>query len=374
MQQIAWKNFISQERIKDVLGSAFESGALGHAYFFCGASGTGKFAAAVELAMALLCTSSDQRPCYTCPSCRKILNFSHPDLHILMPLALQKEHRSSDGKLNDEGWDFASSTVKQRIADPYRKIEYSGIPTIPVEWMREINHAVMRGPLESKMNIAILDGVDYMSKESANAMLKTLEEPPAGTVMLLISDRIHSVLPTILSRCQILRFSFIPPEVIRQQIASRFSVDPNDSRMEEIIYTGSLGQSIAMFENPVEEVSKDAAEFWRLCVEQNWSLLARTIDRLSALDNFGIYEKLFSQIIRLIRNSFLKNFSGTENYIMGNRSQLIELKMCKTPEQIEGLVELCEKAIGQIRVRANISLVLVNFGIAVMEIFNGEKQ
>jgi len=174
MAQIKWKQFAGQERIKDVLGAAYEHNTLGHAYLFCGEAGTGKFAAALELGMALLCKSEHVHPCYECEACRKVLHYTHPDFHVIMPVSLQKEHKSDSSKLTDEGWKYISGAIGARIANPYFPREFSTLPSIPVEWMRELNHAVLRGALEGGKNVAILDGVDTMNKESANSMLKTL--------------------------------------------------------------------------------------------------------------------------------------------------------------------------------------------------------
>ena len=374
MPELQWRSFVGQERIKEVLGSAFENETLGHAYLLCGEVGTGTFAAAVELAMALLCGSEGARPCYSCQSCQKVQHYAHPDLHVIMPVPLQKEHKASDGKLSEEGWKFLSGCVEKRIANPYYPQNHDDMPTMPVEWIREVNHAIKRGALEGGRNIAILDGVDMMQKEAANAMLKTLEEPPPGTVMVLLTDRLHSVLPTIVSRCQILRFACLYPEIIKAEIAARFNTDNNDPRLEKVAYSGSLGQSIFLWENPLSEVAESAADFWNVCCGKDWLAVATHIDTLSRLDNYGAHEKLFEQIIHLVRNAFFDKIAGTENYIMGDRSLPLELKGVHTPDQAEAYVEFCEKAIGQIRARANISLVLINFAISVMEQLHGKKQ
>jgi DNA polymerase III subunit delta' len=371
---LQWKQLIGQERIKEVLSSAFVNKTLGHAYIFCGDAGTGKFAAAFELGMALLCKSSDNKPCFTCDSCSRMLKYGHPDFHVIMPVALEKEHRSSESKLTDEGWKFIGESVLERIKNPYNLRTFSAIPSIPLDWVKEVSHAITRGALEGERNVAILDGVDYMSKESANAMLKTLEEPPAGTVMLLIAERVHAVLPTIISRCQILRFSYLSPELISDQLSKRYNLTSDDQRIQDVAYTGSLGQSIYLFDNPQESISKDAAEFWTLCLRQDWIQLSEMIDRLGRLDDFGIYEKFFIETMHLIRNAFFNKLRGTENYIMGNRSLEIDLGIMIAPEKIEDLIGICEDAVRQISARANISLVLVNFAISLMEIFNGEKQ
>ncbi len=373
MSAIRWRNLAGQERVKEFLDSAFQKGTLGHAFLFCGESGTGKFAAGVDLAMALLCSSEQNRPCYECESCRKVRHYAHPDFHVIMPVVMQKEHRASDGKLTTEGWQEISTSIQNRVENPYAPRKFSSIPSIPLEWLKEINHAVMRGPLEGGKNVVIIDGVDLMQKESANAMLKTLEEPPEGSVIILMTERIHSVLPTIISRCQIVRFSYLSPEVIRSELISRYGADKDQARLDAAIYTGSLGKSISLWENPMSEESAEAVEFWGHCVSGDWGSLAAMIDRISEADSSGAYGNFFLQIMNLIRSSFYRKLKGTENYIMNREIPVLDLKNIRSPEKMEKLVMECERATGQVRVRANISLVLVNFAISVMEILNGEE-
>jgi DNA polymerase III delta' subunit len=374
MAQIKWKQLAGQERIKDVLGAAYEHNTLGHAYLFCGESGTGKFAAALELGMALLCKSELAHPCYECEACRKVMHYTHPDFHVILPVSLQKEHKSDSSKLTDDGWKYISEAIGARIANPYFPREFSTIPSIPVEWMRELNHAVLRGALEGGKNVAILDGVDTMNKESANSMLKTLEEPPEGTIMILLTNRINSVLPTLVSRCQILRFSTLSPDVIRREISARYGIDPSDPKVEAVLYTGSLGKSIFLYENPSEEISRVALEFWNFCAANDWDAIAARIDNLSEIDDYSTFEKFFTHMMHFIRNAFYNKLKGTENYIIGKGAEEFDLKGISDPVKIEELVQTCQNAIGWIQSRAQISLVLVQFAISVMETINGKKQ
>ena len=108
---LLWKNLVGQDRVKEVLANAFTHEMLGHAYLFCGDEGTGKFAAALELSMALLCSDPGKAPCYACDSCTKVLRYAHPDFHVIMPVSLEKEHKK-DGKLSAEGWNFLASSVQ----------------------------------------------------------------------------------------------------------------------------------------------------------------------------------------------------------------------------------------------------------------------
>jgi DNA polymerase III delta prime subunit len=366
-------NVVGQERIKEVFGSAFENQTMGHAYLLCGEAGTGKFAAAFELCMALLCKDPENSPCYRCDSCLKMLKYGHPDFHVIMPVVLEKEHRTSDSKLADDGWKYVGECVSERIKNPYHLRTFPGIPAIPLDWVKEVNHAILRGATAGSRNVAILDGIDYMSKESANAMLKTLEEPPPGTVMFLLTDRIHAVLPTIISRCQILRFSYLSPELIQNALSKKYELPVSDKRITDVADCGSLGRSIYLFENPVEEITKDAAEFWKCCTGNDWLLIADMVDKLSRIDDFGTYEKFFVEMMHLIRNAFFNKFSETENYIMGNKSLAIDLGKLFAPEQVDDLIGICDDALRQISARAAISLVLVNFAISLMEMLNGEK-
>ncbi|MCL2218538.1 MAG: hypothetical protein FWC23_01180 [Chitinispirillia bacterium] len=233
---LQWNKLVGQNRVKSVIGQAFQVGALGHAYLFCGERGTGKFAAALDIAMALLCRHSEARPCGVCPACKKVASYSHPDFHIIMPLFLQNEHKKDGGSLSDEGWAFAGAEAKRRIGDPYRLPQYSGPPSIPVDWIREANSAIMRGGTEGPANAVIIDGVDTMSHMAANAMLKTLEEPPPGTVMILLTDKPHSVLQTILSRCQTMRFALLPPDTIKSELYKRVRAGAiGPGRREEVV-------------------------------------------------------------------------------------------------------------------------------------------
>jgi len=368
-----WKRLVGQERIKDALSSAFVNNTLGHAYLFCGDAGVGKFAAAFELGMTLLCKSEGDRPCGTCSSCVKMLKYGHPDFHLVMPVALETEHRK-DSKLTDEGWKYVSECAVDRISNPYRIRSFSSIPQVPLDWVKEVNQSILRGALEGERNVAIIDGIDMLSAESANAMLKTLEEPPKGTVMLLLTERIHSVLPTIISRCQIMRFSWLAPQVIADELSKIYSVLPQDKKIQDVAYCGSLGKARMLYEIPGVEVTSDAEAFWRLCAVQNWLELFTLIDKLNALDDYGAYEKFFTEMTQLIRNAFFNKLEGTENYIRDHGAPTIALGTGVTPEKIENLMEICGNAIRQIGCRANISLVFVNFTISLMEILNVEKQ
>lgn len=374
MTQIKWRYLVGQERIKEVFEAAFGSNTLGHAYLFCGDSGAGTFAAALDIAMAIHCLSEHDKPCTTCVSCKKILGLNHPDFHVIMPLSLQKEHKGSDGRISDVGWDEVYAKVRQRIIDPFALQEFTALPSIPVEWIRECMHAIRRGAVQNGKNVVIIDGVETMQPESANAMLKTLEEPPAGTILILCTARLHAVLPTIISRCQLCRFSALPPDIIRTELSTKYSIAPDDARLNDVQFAGSIGKARQLLADTTTDEGATVKELLRLITLRETIPLFETIDQLSIAGDYGLYERMFIRIMYGVRNAFFTNLGDAGNYIMGDNALTDIFGMIATPQAAEQVVALCETAIRRLRARANSSLVLAQFAFSVMEFFNEQKQ
>jgi hypothetical protein len=244
-----------------------------------------------------------------------------------------------------------------------------------VVWIRELAQAMLRGKLGKSFNVGIFDSVDLMKESTSNAMLKLLEEPPAGTVLLLITDRPSAVLPTIVSRCQLLRFSWSPPEEIRTALCGRFSVPEQDPRLDAVLHTGSIGRSIFLWNNPSDTVRKEADALWDLCRRKSWLDIAGSIDRLSENGDFSMYRQLFLEILQRIRNVYFRELGCTENLFSGDRPGTADDLRGTLPHAAAlRLLELCEHSIAAVNARANITLVLAQFAIALTETLNGEKQ
>lgn len=390
MTAFNWPHCAGQQHIKEILSAAVASGSLGHAYLFSGMEGCGKFAAALDLALILLCENKKSRPCMKCDSCTKVLNYAHPDFHVVIPVDLPKELKGKDDDEdadndNDQGvkknekerkkWEFISDRIKERIKEVYERTEYEKKPDIPVAWIRELAHAILRGTIGKSVNVGIFDGVDLMKDSTANSMLKLLEEPPAGTVLLLLTDRPSAVQPTIVSRCQILRFSWCLPDEIRDALCARFSAPPEDPRLETVVHTGSLGRSIYLWNNPADGVRKEADVLWDLCLRKDWIEIAGAVDRLGETGDFSMYEQLFIEIMQRVRNAFLRELGGTDNLFSGSPLPCAgDQRGAASHEAATRLLELCERSIAAVKARANITLVLAHFAIALTETLHGEKQ
>lgn len=185
-----YADLLGQTATMKRLVDAAERDTLHHCYLFEGPPRVGKHTAALRLAMAAACTGDGPvRPCGRCNLCNQFAKGLHPDLIEVVP-------------------------------DPSRK---SG--TIGVGQIRELIRQVRLRPYAARRRTVILDPVDMLVPQAANALLKTLEEPPPGTGFILITSRVSSLLPTVLSRSQRVRFRAVPEDQLVPWLNERKAQD-----------------------------------------------------------------------------------------------------------------------------------------------------
>ncbi len=197
---------------------AAAQGRLGGSFLFVGPSGIGKCTFARKLAQALLCQNQPEsalNPCNTCTACGLVLASTHPDLHIV-------------SKPPDKSFIPLETFVGERDRR-----------------MREgLIYQLSLKPFMGGRKIAIIDDADYLHAESANCLLKTLEEPPPQTIILLISTSPARQLPTIRSRCQLIRFQPLEPEVVEEiLLREKWMSDPVEARVLAQLCEGSLDRA-----------------------------------------------------------------------------------------------------------------------------------
>lgn len=171
-----------------------------HAILLHGAAGTGKREFATCLAQSLLCMKPqpDGQPCGTCDACGWFLQYSHPDFRRVRPEILDED---GDGGEADAGEADVKKTAKASKA-PSKDIR--------IEQVRALGGFMNLSTHRNGNRVVLLYPVESLNTASANALLKTLEEPPPSTVLILVSNRIDRLLPTILSRCR--KFAMPMPE------------------------------------------------------------------------------------------------------------------------------------------------------------------
>lgn len=188
---------------KSALFDEINRGIVSHAYIIEGAPGVGKRSFALAAAKAMLCTGGD-KPCGVCSSCRKCDDGNHPDLHIFAP----------DGN------------------------------TFKVDLVREIKRGVVLRPGEGDRAVYILQNAHAMTASAQNALLKVFEEPPPGTVFLLLTEKREALLPTVRSRGRMIRLSAADDGAVYEFLKERFKGADENALTEAVrMAEGSFGKA-----------------------------------------------------------------------------------------------------------------------------------
>jgi DNA polymerase-3 subunit delta' len=228
---------------------------VAHAYLFTGPHAIGKTALARALAQALQCTSHN-RPCGECPACQKIARDRHPDVQIIegVPVGYKFDEKSPPPPPRANDWE--------------RRI-------LKIDQIRAVQHDVSRSPFEGRWKIVILRQFEEANEEAANAFLKTLEEPPRHTRLILTARDASLLLPTISSRCQVFALRPLSPPQVETALVERWNADPATACLLARLSSGRLG--------------------WAVRASTNTSLLDARCTHLAALDavlNEGRAERL----------------------------------------------------------------------------------
>jgi DNA polymerase-3 subunit delta' len=206
-------NVIGQPRAVELLRHSLEIGRLAHAYLFVGPPHTGKTTLAINLAQALNC-ESESRPCGGCESCLRIAAGKHADVQII-------------GRLPDSN-----------------SVDSGSKKVIAIGQVRELQQAAGLRPYEGSHRVFIIDGAEYLNEESANCLLKTLEEPPPDVVIILLATNDARLLPTILSRCQRIELFPIPAPDIEEELIQNRHIEPEKAGVLSRLCRGGIGWAI----------------------------------------------------------------------------------------------------------------------------------
>lgn len=215
---------LGQPRAIDSLQAALRGGAVHHAYLFAGPEGVGKELAAVGLAQALTCPEQPDVGCGACASCVRVAKGLHPDVTWVMP--------------DDE-------RVSRGLAG---RSDFTGTPSreLRVEQIRNLQERLALRGLESRRKVAIIVSAQAMNVQAQNAFLKTLEEPPSETTLVLVANAVDKLLPTIRSRCSKVHFGPLSVELVAERVRTARKLDADTAQLAAIMAGGSLGRALAL--------------------------------------------------------------------------------------------------------------------------------
>ncbi len=302
-----FSNIIGLNESKEHLIKAINSGHVAHAQLFMGKEGTANLALALAYATYLNCENRQENDaCGTCPSCRKMINGVHPDVHFTFPnysvASKDKEKHAAEVKAS---WrTFLKENPYRNLSDWSNYIEAENKQCIiSVDEGREIIKGITLKAFESEFKIVLIWLPELMNQSAANSILKVLEEPPEKTIFLLVTNDKDKNLTTILSRCQLVNIPRFSDEEIGGYLKNR-NVDEEMIQKAISLADGNLNLAIKLS----EDLSDSSHELFR-----NWmrACFSRSLnDLVEMADTFQTFSKenqkaLFQYGINIMRELLL---------------------------------------------------------------------
>ncbi len=295
------------QRVKDILRRMLKDGRVPGSLLFAGDGGIGKKLFALELAKALNCQSlKGAEACDRCSSCVRISKSKFPEY--------------SDEKENREKL-VRSDHPDVALARPYNRF-------LRIPLMREIEHEANFRPFEGKARIFIIEEAHRLNEASSNALLKTLEEPPATSHLILITSRPAQLLPTIRSRCQIIRFSPLAPSEIEAHLLKGKQVSPADARLLATVARGSIGRALVTdlesYRNQ-REAMLDVVN--ALALNHDRARLLRASEEMNDAKRKDEYEPRLDLLATLIHDVWVLSLGASDEQVVNQdlRAQLAKI-------------------------------------------------
>ena len=299
------------QRVKEVLKRMLSQQRLPGALLFVGEEGIGKKLFALEVARALNCrTPKNEEACGECSACKRIIKLNCPtssDRDDWIPM-IWTDHR-------DVGM----------IVSPKRVLR--------VEQMRQIEREANFRPFEGKARIFIIDEAEKLNDASANALLKVLEEPPSTSHLILITSRPAMLLPTILSRCQMIRFSPLAPAEIENYLTTNNLSERSTAKVRARAAAGSISRALSGDLKTFDSQRKAMLKVLEaLTATPDCAQLIRSSEQLNEAQYKDEYEARLDVLETLIRDAWMLSL-GTD------REQLVNLDMAPELQRISQAID-----------------------------------
>ena len=297
------KDFIGNKSVRALLHQSVQRNSLSHAYIFAGPDGVGKKRLALALTKSLLCRNRPEglNPCGTCSSCRKIDAEEHPDVQVIRP----------------EKKVFKIDQIRQLIQD------------------------ICFQPIEGAWRVFILDDADRMNEQASNSLLKTMEEPPSNSLLILVTSNLYILLPTIQSRGQILKFNPIPSKEIEHFLKTRHDFSPEHALAAARLCQGSVGTALRISMQTFEDMRTMVFQMFGAMEEGRDAMLVKIAGEVAGLKEMDLFLHVF---VSVLRDLMLLEYFKEETCLLHRHSleTLLQLKRTFSLDELHCMLKELE--------------------------------
>ena len=295
-------NIIGQQHVKDQLVSIIRQNRLSHALLFLGKQGSGALPLALAFAQYMVCTSREpaqnsiplfdepaQQPiltdsCGACPACLKADKLVHPDIHFSYPVVSKKSGEKP------KSTDYISEWREFIAGYPYGTV-YDWLQFIDAEnkqgniysaEVEDINHKLSLKSFESRYKILVIWMPEFLGKEG-NKLLKLIEEPPPDTLFIFVAEDENAILPTVLSRTQLIKIPCLTDKEIEEALVTRGSIEQIKARQIAGVCEGNYREALQLLQHAEEDWQSLAREWLNAILKTGPASQIKWIDEISRL-------------------------------------------------------------------------------------------
>jgi DNA polymerase-3 subunit delta' len=373
---MSWDSIIGQRRSKALLKAALSSNRVPHAWLFTGAEGVGKDAAAIEVAKVLRCEApldNGSTACGVCRACISTAALQNANVRFVFALPSGKgEDSRSDSpmlKLSDSEITLIKEQVALKATNPYHNITIPRASQIKISSIREVKRDISFVATEAGWRIVIVSEAQLMGEEAANAFLKTLEEPSPRTLLILTSSQRERLLPTILSRCQEIRFDLLTDEEIAAALVAREGASKTTASLLAKLAEGSYSRAVELLSGDLNQLRVDVVSYLRTALRRSPVALHAEIERLTGGSDRVQIERMLTLLALWLRDVLAFRMTGSGRFVV-NQDQLKDIESFDTRfalAPLESMISSVEGSIRAIRSNAQIPLVFTVLGFQLEE-------
>ena len=368
---MAWKSIVSQSRVKTLLTGMLAGKRVAHAYLFSGPEGSGQDAAAIEFSKALLCERAGSEACGECRNCMRVESLQHPNLTLVFPLPAGRNEKLGDlplSKLSDADIALVQEQVRLKGLNPYHNIIIPKANTIKINSVRLIRKESSLAGFETGRRIFIIFNAEEMAEDASNALLKTLEEPPENTILILTTPVPDRLLRTIVSRCQHVRLAPLSAGEIQAALEEREKVLPDEAAVVAKLSGGSYAKALQRLHSDLKERSREGVDFLRTALGGSREEVGNSIERIASAHEKQELGELLLLLQDWLRDAMLLKEGGAAEPEDGDSLRRLIGRYKKI--DLPGAIAAVDRAVLLVDRNAYIPLVLLNLALALQESIN----